>query len=81
MPKVYLSEEDRRGAKLASWVYGELKVRHMTQADLARQMGITHQAVSIKLKRHSFSYKDFLMLIAIFEPPMKEIEWLVRGSI
>ena len=79
MPKVYLSEKDRLCARLAKWVYGEMKLRGMTQAQLAEKMLISQQALSEKLKRASFSYEDFVLFVKEFEPTANELAALVKG--
>jgi len=77
MPRVYLSDKERLCARLARWVYGELKIRRMSQADLAGKMGISHQALSQKLRRESFDYSDFCFFVKEFEPSQKELLELV----
>ena len=79
MPKVYLSEKDRLSARLAKWVYGEMKLRGMTQAQLAEMLFISQQALSKKLSRASFSYEDFVLLVKVFEPTANELAALVKG--
>ena len=77
MPRVYLSDKERICAKLARYVYGELKIRRMSQSDLAAKMGISHQALSQKLRRESFDYTDFCFFVKEFEPSQKELLDLV----
>lgn len=73
MPKVYLSEKDRLCARLARWVYGEMKVRRTSQREIAGKMGISHQALSQKLIRESFDYTDFVFFVKEFQPSNKEL--------
>ena len=73
MPKVYLTEKDRLCARLAKWVYGEMKVRRLTLEAVATKMGITHQSLSRKLKTASFSYADFIFFVKEFQPSNKEL--------
>ena len=77
MPKVYLSEEDRTRTRLARWVYGELKVRKMSQTALAKKLGISHQALSKKLISKSFDYTDFVFFVKEFEPSDKELREII----
>lgn len=77
MPRVYLSEKERLCARLTRWVYGEMRIRRISQATLAEKMGISHQALSQKLKRKSFSYTDFCFFVKEFEPTQKELLELV----
>ena len=73
MPKVYLSEQDKLNSRLASWVYGELKVHRMTQQDIANERGISRQAIGKKLKNKSFDYEDVCCFIRVFKPEAEEV--------
>ena len=77
MAKVYLTEKDRMCSRLSKWVYGEMRIRRISQRTLAEKMGISHQALSQKLKKHSFNYSDFLFFVKEFEPTQKELLELV----
>lgn len=77
MPKVYLTEKDRLCARLARWVYGEMKVRRLTQRQVAAKMNITHQALSQKLKKESFDYTDFVFFVQEFQPSDKELREII----
>jgi len=73
MPKVYLSKSDQMCHRLSKWVYGEMKVRRLSQRKVADKMGISHQALSVKLRKASFDYSDFLFFVSEFEPTQKEL--------
>jgi len=77
MPKVYLTEKDRLCQRLAKWVYGEMKSRRLTQQAVANQMGITHQALSQKLRNASFSYEDFVFFVKTFQPTDNELRQII----
>lgn len=77
MPKVYVSENERLSARLASWVYGELKIKGLSHRAMAKEMGISQQALSQKLKSQSFSYTDFITFIRVLDPDDKEIHRLL----
>ena len=77
MPKVYLSEKDRLNDRLASGVYGQMKLKRITQKKLAEQMDITQQGLNYKLKVRQFTFSDFITLVDVFEPEPKELAWLV----
>lgn len=80
MPRVYLSENDRLCAKLSSWIYGEMKCQGISQKKLAEELEITQQALSKKLRSHSFSFTDFLTIIRVLEPDEKDLARLLgRG--
>lgn len=73
MPKVFLSEQDKLNDRLASWVYGELRIRKMTQQDLADERGVSRQAIGKKLKNRSFDYEDLCCFVRVFQPDGKEV--------
>lgn len=80
MPKVFLNEEKRMSERLASWVYGQMKLQGVTQKELAGEMDITQPALSYKLRTRQFSYKDFLVFIKVFQPEPSELAWLVGNG-
>lgn len=83
MPRVYMSESKRLSARLASWMYGQMKLKHISQRMLAEELQITQQALSYKLKMHQFSFADFVTIVSVLEPDPSELAWLVgrKGSI
>jgi len=77
MAKVYLTEADRLRARLSRYVYGEMRLRRLSQAQIAQKMGISQQSLSRKLKKSSFDYSDFLFFVKEFEPTQKELLGLI----
>lgn len=77
MPKSYLTDEERTRSRLSRWVYGELKVRRLSQTKLAEKRGISRQALSQKLQRASFDYTDFVFFVKEFQPTDKELRELI----
>ena len=77
MPRVYLSESDRLSQQLASWAYGEMKCRGVTQKEMASELGICQQALSRKFKTRSFTFKDFVGFVNVLEPDEREISRLL----
>ena len=68
MPAVYLSVTEKSKARLVAFIYSELKVRGLHQVDLADHMGISQQALCQKLKRRSFHFEDFVLIMDFFKP-------------
>lgn len=64
MPKVYITKQEKMNNKLATLIYGTMKVKHITQAMIARELGITQQAFGKKLKNKQFTFAD---LVTVFE--------------
>lgn len=77
MPKVYMTEKDRICNRLARWVYGELKVRKMSIRTLAEKRGISHQALSRKLRTASFDYYDFVFFVQELQPSDSELKVII----
>jgi len=79
MPKVYLTDWDRACARLSRYVYGEMRVRMISQDKLARRRGISRQALGRKLKESSFDFKDFVFFVQEFGSNDKEIREIIGG--
>lgn len=79
MPQVYLTSEQRRNAKLAAWVYGEMKVQKITQTAVASKLGISQPSFNRKLRNQNFDFSDFAAFVELFNPDDTEIARLVRG--
>ena len=68
MPKVFLTREMRLREELAVWICGQLKVNRVSQTNVAKELGITQQGLSKKIKRRTFTYDDMLFFFAKFQP-------------
>lgn len=80
MPRVYLSENERINARIAAWVYGQLAINRMTQSELAAERGISHQAMSKKLRVESFDVTDLVCFIRVFKPEAEEVMRLLENG-
>jgi len=78
MPRFYLTENERICRKLARWVYGEMKVRRISQQSLAEKMNIKQQALSRKLRNATFDYTDFVFFVREFNPSDKELREIIE---
>ena len=77
MPKVYLSENQRLNARLSSWLYGEMKIKHITQKEMAYELGISQPALAQKIRNNKYSFEDFLTFVRVLKPDTKDLERLV----
>lgn len=68
MPKIFLSETDKLNNRLTSWIYGEMKNQGMSQSELAKEMGISQQLLSYRLKHKLISFEDFVTIVKTFQP-------------
>lgn len=80
MPRVYVSKDQKRNAKLAAWVYSQMKLNRITQRLLAEQRGVSQQAISDKLRFHRFDFEDFACFVEMFNPSDAEIKRLIKGE-
>ncbi len=82
MPKIYLNERDRLKDRISAWMYGQMKKKQITQQRLAKELCITQQAFSQKLKRCQFSIDEFMVIVNIMDPEADELMWLIgRGRV
>lgn len=79
MPRIYITNNEKLCARLASWVYGEMKVQKIPQRVIAEKRGISQQAVSEKLKNHRFDFEDFVTFVELFKPDDSELRRLIGG--
>ena len=77
MPRVYLNAEQKKEYKLKDikgWVASQMRVNHLNQSDLAKELGITQSRVSQLLKvsqkgekqKDDIRYGDLLILFRLF---------------
>ena len=80
MPKVYITKEQRLSARLAEWVYGQMKMQRITQKEIANRRGMSQQAIYNKLQRRSFDFEDFICFVDLFHPDDDQLRKLVKGE-
>lgn len=64
MPKVYLTKQDKLNNDLVALIYGTMKVKHVTQKQIADRLYISQPAFNGKLKRKKLTFED---LVTVFE--------------
>ena len=77
MPRIYLTEQDKLNNRMAAWIYGQLKVQNISQAMLAKERGISQQAISRKLRQKRFDFEDLCCFVRLFEPDADELKQLL----
>lgn len=85
MPKVYLTKEKRLSERLVSWIYGEMKVQHVTQTQISEAIGIKQSSLNYKLKHGNFSFQDLTIVFGMLKPDTKKLleltgadEWITK---
>ena len=64
MPRVYLTKQDELNSRLVALIYGTMKVKHVSQARIAKRLGISQPAFSKKLRKGQFTYWE---LVNVFD--------------
>ena len=88
MPRVCLSPEQKKEYKLRDikgWLSAQMRLNHLKQSDLARELGVTQPRVSQLLKipakgekqKDDISYGDLLILFRLFDTPPEEKDRLL----
>lgn len=88
MPRVALTVEQRKNNKvkaLIGWVVSQMHILGMKQDEVAKELGISQPAFSIRIsvksckdKKDPFSYGDMLILFKLFETPEEEMVRLMK---
>lgn len=78
MPKIYVNEYERRISAFRRWYRGKRAEEGISQADLARELGIGQTAVSAKLKVNGsdqsvITYRDLLCFFKAVKATPEEI--------
>jgi len=77
MPNIYLTREERLKNRMTAWLTHEMRIRRMRQIDMAKIMGISQQALSMKIKLNSYSHQDILCFFDTFEPDSETVSHLM----
>lgn len=77
MPKVYLNEKQRMCHRLANWVQGQKRLLKLSDADLAKEHGISQSAMSRKLREESFSFEDYVFFVQRFQPDNDTLRYII----
>lgn len=86
MPRIERKKKDYMIKDLTGWIRKNMHMRGLTQEDIARELGITQQAVSERLNpkkyesgemKDPFSYGDLLTLFKVLEFTPEEKERLL----
>lgn len=79
MPRVQIKKMDYKKKDLKTWITGQIHTHGLKQEDVARELGITQQALSSRLKPQKkgkesdpFRYGDLLVLFKLFDTTDEE---------
>ena len=79
MPKVYLTKQDKLNNELVALIYGNMKVKHVTQKQIADRLLISQPAFNGKLKRKKLTFEDLVTVFEILEFTDDQILSVMRG--
>lgn len=84
MPRVGIKKMEYKKRDLKNWIAGQMRANGLRQEDVGRELGISQQAVSQKLKltktgpeTDPISYGDLLALFKLFGTTGEEIQKLM----
>lgn len=73
MPKAYLTKQEKLNNDLSAWIYGQAKVRQVTQKQMADAIGIKQPSLNYKLKHGNFTFQDLTAVFGILKPDGEEL--------
>lgn len=79
MPRVCLTKQQKLNSELSAWVYGQMKVKNISQSKMADAIGIKQPSFNYKLKRGSFTFQDLTAIFSELEPDAETLMRLMRG--
>ena len=79
MPRVYLTKQDQLNNRLVALIYGSMKVKHITQSQMADKLEISQPAFGKKLKRCQFTFQDLAVIFEELETPDEDIINVMKG--
>ena len=78
MPKVYLTRQDKLNEKLVAYIYGAMKVKKITQREMADRLGVSQPAFAKKLKKCRFTHADLATIFDTLDTQDEEILSVMR---
>ena len=78
MPKVYLTKTDKLNNDLVALIYGTMKVKHVTQKQIADRLYISQPAFYGKLKRKKLTFEDLVVIFEMLELTDEQILSVMR---
>ena len=78
MPRVTIKKKEYKVSDFSKWIVGKMYEQGLTQADLAKMIGITQPSFYNRLKKGLFSYSDMLILFKELKVSDSEILTLMK---
>ena len=77
MPRVFLTKQQKLNMELSAWIYGQMKVRNISQERMADAIGIKQPSLNYKLKHGNFSFQDLTAIFSELKPDAETIKKLM----
>ena len=77
MPKVFLTEKDKLNDRVTAWIFGQMRLKNLSQREVAEELSISQQLLSYRLKHRIISISDFATFVRLFQPETDEIMRLI----
>lgn len=78
MPRIRQYRQKYMLNDIGAWVAGRMMRQRKTQSVVADEMGISQQALSLKIRNNQFTYGDLLKLFKILNAEDSEILKLMK---
>lgn len=86
MPRVAVNKKKYKLADLQKWIKGQIRAQGLKQRQVAKELGISQQALSERLKppedknkdKDPFSYGDMLTLFKLFDTSTEKMAELMQ---
>lgn len=79
MPRVSLNKDKYLLDDLCGYIRQQLKTQRIRQQELAQELGITQPALSIKLDKGTFYWREILVIFRVLETPSEKRLQLLGG--
>ena len=78
MPKIFLTKQDKLNNDLVALIYGTMKVKGVTQKQIADRLYISQPAFNRKLKRKKLTFEDLIVIFEMLEFTDEQILSVMR---
>ena len=80
MPKTYITRQAKLNKDLVAWIYGQMKVNHVTQKEVSDAIGIKQPTLNYKLKNCSLTFCDLAVIFDLLKPDGETLKRLMGVS-
>lgn len=80
MPRVSIKKTDYMVKDFCKWLVGEMRSEGINQAEVAEWLGISQQAISLKIKNGNFSFKELVIVFKNLNTSPEQIGHLLKGK-